>query len=144
MLLVDGSSLSTSAREEIARLNPRRVVVVGSQAYVSTAVAQEVRAILPDSLMRRLAGQDPYDTSIRLARDAWPSSGSAVLVNGGSVVDGVAGTQLAAYQKAPLVLTHYSCQTSSVRQGLAALSTDLHTVLGGPAVIDLRAGTNGC
>lgn len=144
MLLVDGSSLSTSAREEIARLNPSRVVVVGSQGYVSTAVAQEVRGILPDALMRRIAGQDPYDTSIKLALDAWPTSGSAVLVNGGSVVDGVAGTQLAAYQKAPLVLTRYSCQTSSVRQGLAALSTDLHTVLGGSAVIDLRAGTNGC
>ena len=144
MLLADGSSLSVSAQDEIARLNPRRVVVVGTQAYVSTAVAQQIRAILPDALMRRIAGQDPYDTSIRLARDAWPTSGSAVLVNGASVVDGVAGTQFAAYQKAPLVLTRYSCQTASVRQGLAALSTDLHTVVGGPAVIDLRAGTNGC
>jgi cell wall-associated protease len=118
--------------------------MVGGQDYVSTAVAHEIRAILPSARMHRIAGQDVYGTSILLARDAWSSSGSAVLVNAGKVVDGVAGTQLAAYQDAPLVLTRYSCQTPSVRQGLAALRTDLHTVLGGSAVIDLRAGTNGC
>lgn len=144
MLLVDGSSLSASAQDQIARLSPGRVVMVGGQGYVSTSVAHQIRAILPDSTMHRLAGANVYDTSILLARDACKTSSSAVLVNASSVVDGVAGTQLAAYQKAPLVLTRYSCQTPSVRQGLAALSSDLHTVLGGAAVIDLRAGTNGC
>lgn len=144
MLLTKRSSLSDQAREEIARLNPRHVVMVGDGRYVKTEVAQQIRRILPDTAMRRIKGGDVYDTSIKLARDAWGTSSSAVLVNASSVVDGVAGTQLAAYQNAPLVLTRYSCQTPSVRQGLAALRTDLHTVLGGSAVIDLRAGTNGC
>ncbi|MBA2695118.1 MAG: cell wall-binding repeat-containing protein, partial [Actinobacteria bacterium] len=143
MLLTSNSRLSQGAKDELARLTPGRVVMVGGQDYVSTAVAHEIRAILPSARMHRIAGQDVYGTSILLARDAWSSSGSAVLVNAGKVVDGVAGTQLAAYQDAPLVLTRYSCQTPSVRQGLAALRTDLHTVLGGSAVIDLRAGTNG-
>lgn len=119
-------------------------MILGGTARVSTAVSNDVRSVLPQVTLDRIAGDDRYDTSAEVALDTWDTASSAVLAQGQASVDAVAGTQLAAYQDAPLVLTRKSCQPPLVRQALATLGTDLHTLLGGTAVIDSGAGTNAC
>jgi putative cell wall-binding protein len=60
LLLVDPSFVPAGVADEITRLNPEEIVIVGGTNAVSTAVENTLGQIAPVS---RLAGSDRYDTN---------------------------------------------------------------------------------
>lgn len=67
VLLTKGASLNAAAAAELARLQPKRIVVVGGTSVVSTTAEQQLRSLAPEVV--RLAGMDRYETSRAVARD---------------------------------------------------------------------------
>lgn len=144
LLLTNGTGLAPTVRDELARLAPTRVVLLGGTARVGSTVETELADLLPQVRLDRMAGADRYATSALVARDAWPTARSALLANGTASIDAVAGTQLADHQDAPLLLTRQVCQPAVVHDTGTALGTALHTLLGGSGVLALSAATQRC
>jgi putative cell wall-binding protein len=144
LLLTNGTRLAPAVRDELARLAPARVVLLGGTTRIAPGVEAELADLLPQVRLDRLAGADRYATSALVAREAWPAARSALLANGSASIDAVAGTQLADYQDAPLLLTRQTCQPAVVHDTGTALGTTLHTLLGGTSVLALSAGTQRC
>ncbi|UJH69692.1 cell wall-binding repeat-containing protein [Ornithinimicrobium sp. INDO-MA30-4] len=63
-------------------------------------------------------------------------------MDGGASIDAVAGTQLADYQNAPVLLARPTCMPAPVRIATSVLDTNLSTVLGGG--MSHSAGTTRC
>ncbi|MBW8172647.1 cell wall-binding repeat-containing protein [Ornithinimicrobium sp. Arc0846-15] len=143
VLLVRGTSdLDEATTLEMARLAPQRIVVLGGTARVSDAFVDQVATAMPTSDVERISGANRFETATLLASDTWPEGAdNAIMANGYSPIDAVAGTQLADYQDAPVLLTHSFCQPRVVREAMVDLDINLATVLGG---MSHSAGTTRC
>lgn len=144
VLLVRGEGdLEEASVAEMQRLHPGRVVVLGGTARFSDTYIEQVAAVMPGVEVDRIAGANRFDTSSALALDTWPQGAeNALLAEGHSPIDAVAGTQLADYQDGPVFLTRSDCQPASVRGAMATLDINLSTVLGGG--MSHSAGTASC
>lgn len=143
VLLVRGTSdLDKATTQEMARLAPERIVVLGGTARVSDEFMDQVATAMPTSDVERISGANRFETAALLALDTWPEGAdNAIVADGYSPIDAVAGTQLADYQDAPVLLTQSSCQPQVVRAAMVDLDVNLATVLGG---MSHSAGTTKC
>lgn len=106
LLLVRPDGIPASVAEELDRLAPREVVVVGSEATLSAAVAAQAAG--PGRAVTRIGGADRVDTSMRLL-DRMRSMGSAVtdvwVASGYGFADALAAGAVAGREGHALVLT---------------------------------------
>lgn len=145
LLLTAQSSLSAPTATELVRLQPTRVLLLGGPAAVSASVESGIRNSLPAAEIVRIAGQNRYDTSAKVARTVWPSGSRAlVYATGSGFADALAGTPAAHVNAAPIVLTAKTCLPAEI----AALQRDLQpstrVVLGGTSAISAQALANEC
>lgn len=85
--------------------------VVGGEAAVSAAVAEQVLGLTADDELRgRIAGRTRYETAVEVAREAHPPGTwcdterrTAMMVNGKSLVDGVIAAPVAYAWELPLL-----------------------------------------
>lgn len=132
----DGSAPQV-VRDELARLAPRRVVVLGGPAAVSDAVVADAAGTLPTT---RLAGADRFETSARIAGHQFGAA-SAVgapattvyLARGDVFADAVASGSLA---DGPVLLVP-SCGDvpAAVASEVRRLQPSTIHALGGPGAI---------
>ena len=54
---------------------------------------------------KSLAGQDRYDTAVKVSNDGWTKSDTVFLVNGKAIADALTATPLAKLKSAPILLT---------------------------------------
>lgn len=104
VLLTRSTDLPAAASDEIARLAPPRVVIVGGLDAVSGAVEQAILDLgIP---VERLAGIDRYDTSARLSRWAFSTTPAPMLIaTGENYPDGLAATSYIGARGGSLLLT---------------------------------------
>ncbi|MDR6971100.1 cell wall-binding repeat-containing protein [Leifsonia shinshuensis] len=128
--------LPGAVADEITRLHPARVVVVGGDSAVTPAVADAVAALAPDVV--RLAGGDRFDTSRRVAEYAFApgSAATAYIASGSSFPDALSATGAAGTEGAPVLLTPGGDTTgATVRATLAGLAPKRIAVVGGASVV---------
>lgn len=83
----------------------------------------------------RLAGQNRYDTSAKIAEKGWMSSYYAVIASGEDFPDALCGAPLAGKYNAPILLTsRYSLETQTKTQ-LSRLNVQDVFIIGGTGVI---------
>lgn len=113
ILIVDTDWVPDVVRAEIARLAPRRIVVVGGDDAVSPRVVKEIGAIPGVGPVERIAGVDRFETSRKIAQNAFGSSGAATayVTTGLNFPDAVAAGPAAAQRSAPVVLVNGSAAT---------------------------------
>jgi putative cell wall-binding protein len=133
VLLTAASGLPAATAVQLRRLRPAEIVVVGG----ATAVADEVLAQLQAfASVRRLAGNDRYQTAAAVARDAFPGTVPVVYVaSGGGFADALAGGPAAAHEGAPLLLTARDALPAATAEALEALAPERIVVLGGEAAV---------
>lgn len=106
LLLVRPEGIPQSVADEIRRLAPREVVLVGSEASLSAEVAAQAAA--SGRTVTRIAGADRIETSMRLL-DRMRAKGSVVtdvwVASGFSFPDALAAGAIAAREGHALVLT---------------------------------------
>ncbi len=77
LLLATAENLPTTTANEIQRLKPKTIIVVGGVSAVGSSVATQLAGLLPGVTVKRVQGATRFDTSIELSKLGWPTNGSA-------------------------------------------------------------------
>lgn len=135
LVTVATNSVPNVALSELRRLNPARVVILGGPTTVSTAVEE----ILEDEfgVVDRIAGANRFETSLRVASDAFDAAPIVFIANGNNFPDALASGPAAGSLGAPVLLVNGGAQ--SVDDDLIELLDELGTtrayVLGSSASV---------
>lgn len=133
VLLTEPMSLPAATAQELARLQPREIVIAGGTASVSAAVEGLLARYGP---VRRIAGADRYSTAAAIARDAFSGPVPVLYVaSGRNFPDALAGGAAAAALGGPLLLTEPGRVPPVTAAAIRALQPQRIVVLGGTAAI---------
>lgn len=136
ILLTAPGSIPASVREELVRLAPGRIVVLGGSAAVSTEVERELAA-LTEGAVTRIGGRDRFETSARVTATAFPEGLDTVYIATGSAFpDALAATPVAHAHRAGVLLVHRDAIPAAVEAELARLAPKRIVVLGGTGAVD--------
>ncbi|HEU4514796.1 MAG TPA: cell wall-binding repeat-containing protein [Nocardioidaceae bacterium] len=144
MLLAGRRTLADSVKQELARLNPEKVVILGGTGVVSSGIELEVGEAVPGVIVTRLAGKNRYATSAAIADAGWRQADVAYFAAGSDFPDALAGVPAAGLQAAPLLLTRETCMPRPVAKIANALAPDDRVLLGGSAVLQDSASKTTC
>lgn len=65
-----------------------------------------IKAVTKENLNPNdIIGSNRYETAVKTSQRGWSSANTAIISNGGAIVDALAATPLAAYKDAPVLLT---------------------------------------
>lgn len=139
LLLTNPTSLPATTEEELRRLAPERIVVVGGPSDVDDGVVERLRGLAANVV--RVGGEDDEATSASLSRATFTSSGIAFLATSATFPDGLTGGAFAGAVPAPLMLVTRDEVSDSVKCELVRLGAESVVVLGGPSTISDRVVT---
>ncbi len=135
VLLTSPTALSASAKTELLRLRPARIVVLGGPGAVSDAVVRAADTFTTGSV-KRAAGDDRYETSAAISAATFdPGVPVAYLSNGATFPDALSGAAAAGTVGGPVLLTGKSSIPASVAAELDRLNPRKIVVLGGPGAV---------
>ncbi|MCP3740132.1 cell wall-binding repeat-containing protein [Rossellomorea sp. BNER] len=89
-----------------------------------------------DSRVSRLAGEDRYDTAVKLSKEGWEKAEVVVLARGDNYADALAGIPLAKKYDAPLLLTGTASLPDSTLAEIKRLGVKKVYILGGTVAIN--------
>ncbi|MDO9591187.1 MAG: cell wall-binding repeat-containing protein, partial [Microcella sp.] len=108
LLLTLSNSLPAETVAELNRLQPARIVVVGSPVVVSTAVEQQLAANWAGGNVDRVGGASRYETGRAIIADAFVAEGVKVnevfVATGANYADALSAGAAAAAKGVPIVL----------------------------------------
>lgn len=147
VLLTDTDRLPQATIDELRRLQPGALVVVGGHRAVSDAVLQSAARYARATV--RVSGSDRYATSVEVARTFVESSSTVYIANGGSYETAIVASTAAGKAGAPLVLVTPTALPPVVERYLAETAPERVVVVGDAATvsdavlnrIDTYAGT---
>ena len=135
LLLVERGSVPAETRAAIEQLDPNGLIIVGGESAVSTAVENELEALIGVTA-ERIQGGDRYDTAVNVSKEAFPGTANTVfLASGEGFPDAVVAGALGAADQAPVLLVESGNIPAVVRQRLSELNPSSVAVLGGPFVV---------
>lgn len=134
LLLSQSTSLPPEVAQELQRLSPSELVVVGSTNAVSDAVAEEAAAVAGLSGHVRWAGSGPDDTARAVAEHLgeWEH---AFIVSNLTFADGSAAVPLATSGDAPILFSMRDEVPAATTAALKAQRPSRITAVGGDAAI---------
>lgn len=142
ILLNERDQLDPRVADELRRLDPEEVIVLGGTAAISGSVLEAIAARV-DGEVTRIAGADRYVTAADIAREAaarWvaagiESSGDVILASGTTFPDALAAGQLAAATASAILLTPPDRLAAAARGALDDLEADRVIAIGGPTAL---------
>jgi putative cell wall-binding protein len=130
VLLVPGDALPTFVADELGRLRPAMIRVLGGSGVVSDAVLDALGPFAPDVI--RLAGPDRYATAAAITAALYPTDVERLFVATGlDFPDALAGSPLGG----PLLLARPGPLPDAVATEITRLAPGQVVALGGPAVV---------
>ncbi|TGE39694.1 cell wall-binding repeat-containing protein [Desulfosporosinus fructosivorans] len=103
-LLVGQNYLSDKTKTYLANSKPTTVYIVGGVFVVSQAVEDQIKELVPTAVIKRLAGNDRFDTVATVINEFSASPTTVFLANGFNFPDALAGSALAAKTGDPVLL----------------------------------------
>jgi putative cell wall-binding protein len=135
VLLTDPRDLPQVIRDELARLDPQRIVVLGGGGAVSARVADQLQTYTP-APVQRLQGADRFATAVAISNDTFDPGVAAVFVaTGASFPDALAAGPAAIKVGGPVLLTHPGSLPASTRAELVRLAPQTIYLLGGTTAV---------
>ncbi|HEX5466320.1 MAG TPA: cell wall-binding repeat-containing protein [Candidatus Limnocylindrales bacterium] len=139
VLLTAPTTLSAATSNELKRLKPATVVIVGQGAAIASGVAKQVQAVLPGAKVQRVGGANRYATSALIA-GLFPTGQPQVYVaTGQDFPDALAGSAAAGGQDVPLLLTQSDVLPAVVSQAIVRLDPPRALVVGGSKAVGTGA-----
>ncbi len=134
VLLADGkaASLDTQTVDLIKKTGVSTVYIAGGTGVVSTGIEAQVKKF---ANVKRLAGNDRYETSVALNAGSFTTAQSAYLATGTSFPDALAGAALAGSKSSPLFVVPKSCVPQQALQNIGTLGVERVSLLGGTGVL---------
>ena len=135
MLLVPGETIPPSVAEELGRLNPARIVVLGGTSVVSAGVEAALAGYTAGTVTR-IAGSDRYATAAAIsAAQFTPGVSVAYIATGDNYPDALSGAVAAALGPGPVLLVAGGTIPPAVVAELERLKPGRIVILGGVAVV---------
>ncbi|MCI0584526.1 MAG: cell wall-binding repeat-containing protein [Chloroflexi bacterium] len=135
ILLVTRDAIPVSAAAELLRLQPKRIVILGSTAVVSSAVGTEAGDYTAGEVTR-IAGADRYATAAAISAATFaPGVSIAYVATGANFPDALAGAAVAGSRGAPVLLVAADKIPSVTVAELKRLKPAKIVVLGGASVV---------
>lgn len=139
LLLVDSTSIPPVIAQQLARLDPELIVVVGGTGVVSNSVVNSLQQYAGAGGVRRDAGANRFETSRIVAERAFGAgaTASAYVATGSNFPDALAASAAAGASGAPVILVNgvSSSVDAPTRSLLQRLGVASITVAGGTGVI---------
>jgi len=135
ILLTERNTLPEPTRNELARLQPDRIVLLGGDAAVTTGVESELAAYAP---VTRVAGADRFATAAAVSRHsdaAWPKPPTVFVATGNNFPDALTGSVAAAALPGPVLLVSRDTIPAPTAAELSRLGPNEIVILGGSAVV---------
>lgn len=132
ILITPGSKLNAMVMEEIQRLGSKRVFIVGGTGVISQDIEKQLKDIKLDVI--RIAGQDRYKTSVKVAETIGASNG-VVLASGQNFPDALSIASIAGIKQMPILLTTATKLPDSIKEYIDNNSINKYYVVGGTGVI---------
>lgn len=140
ILLVDRNGLPASVAQELRRLGPQRISVLGGTAAISDAVAAQLRDFTQD--VQRLAGNNRYETAVAVSQArSLPAPNFVFLATGENFPDALSAAAQAGPEDATLLLTRPTCLPDVVQAELDRLGRPNVVVLGGQLAVSQAAAS---
>jgi hypothetical protein len=136
LLLVRPDEIPAAIAAELSRMQPDRIVVIGSSAAVNDSVFQQLQAYAPTT---RIGGADRFALSAEVARVVFPTSKTVYVATGLNYPDALTAAPATAAASGPILLGG-SIPGSEHRTARTSRQTII--VLGGPAAFPMRSSTN--
>lgn len=131
MLLVDAGGASPALLDELRRLRPGAVTIVGDTQQMPMTISNQVRAVLPSATLARVAGASTSETTTRFAQRAFGRVSDFHVATIENLSDTVSASSAAAALGTPLVLAERTDQlTAAVRAYAQAQPGARATVVG--------------
>ncbi|MEA3511399.1 MAG: cell wall-binding repeat-containing protein [Actinomycetota bacterium] len=128
VLLSKTSSIPQETIDEIRRLKPDRIYILGGTAAVSAEVATRLESFAP---VTRVWGHDRYATAAEISKATYPAGAGVVYVaTGRNFPDPLVGAPLAGYNGGPILLTDGAALTGATLGELARLAPKSIVVVG--------------
>lgn len=136
VLLTAPDAVPAATADELTRLRPGRVIVLGGPAAIWPATSDALASYTVGAVSR-LAGPDRYSTSAAVARTAYPASAPVVyLATGLGFADALAGGPAAVKTgPGPVMLVPRDCIPTPVQHEIDRLAPARLVLLGGPSAI---------
>jgi putative cell wall-binding protein len=148
VLLVPGneSDLPQNVADEILRLDPETIVVVGGTEAVSTGIYDDLDALQGSDTVTRVSGATRYSTAVNISDFAFGAGADlAYIATGANFPDALAGAAAALDSPILLVPGTDSTVPASVETELIALGAVADgnaIILGGTAVVSVAIETD--
>jgi len=135
VLLTTPGSLPDATRQELARLKPQRIIVLGGTVAVSDAVLNQARSFTTGGVSR-VFGANRYETSAAVSKGAYSPGVSVVyLASASAFPDALAGAASAGSLGAPVLLTSPDDLPAVIAAELDRLNPKKIVVLGGAVAV---------
>lgn len=136
ILLTEASVLTPSTFEQLQKLNPKKVTLIGGTSVISQAIQDQLNQLYGVENVTRCGGKDLYETAALIAK-ALGTTGKAVIANGGpaSYADALAISSYAGYHGIPILFTERTALPAATLQALADQKVSTTLVVGGSFVV---------
>lgn len=136
ILISDKNTLSSNLINEINRLNPDEIFILGGEKVVSKSIENELRNI--NSNIKRISGESREDTAINIANFALKEESSEVFLSLGYNIfaDALAIGPVAAKNNIPLLLTKSDKIKDSTLDYLESKNIKKVNIIGGEKAVN--------
>ena len=141
ILLVPGTSIPTVIRNELTRLAPAKIVILGGTGAVSAGVAT---ALVPytTGTVTRLSGATRYDTSAKISQQNFlPNVPVAYIATGLGFPDALSGAPVGGVTGGPILLVPGTSIPTAISTELLRLHPGRIVILGGTGVVSTGVQT---
>ncbi|MDN4614892.1 cell wall-binding repeat-containing protein [Leifsonia sp. F6_8S_P_1B] len=137
LLLTTPGGIPQRVANELARLKPATIHVIGGAASVSSQVEVQLKnytASRTPASVKRVSGADRFDTSAAIAAP-FPAGGTVYVANGLGFPDALSGAPVAGATDSPVLLVQATAIPESVKARLQQLKPKRIVILGGNASV---------
>ena len=149
VLLVAAESIPAVIQDELTRLNPGQIVILGGTTAVSGHVEAELKALTAGKVTR-LAGSDRFETSAAISEANFePNVPVVYIANGYNFPDALSGAPVAGAEGGPVLLVAAGSIPKAIQTELTRLHPGKIVILGGTNAVsgvveaDLASSTTG-
>ena len=133
ILLVTKNTISNSVKDELAKIKPNKIYIIGENGVISSAVESNLASL--SSNISRLGGADRYATSVSVASNFKLSGKSACITTGTNFPDALAGSVYAAKYNAPIILVKNTL-TDEQKTYIQNSKLSGYTIFGGKGAVN--------
>lgn len=120
-LILSKDQLDSRTSDEIAKLKPKNIYIVGGENALSSNIEESVKSVVNDINIERLKGNDRYETSVKVMEKTkeFVDAEYLLIASGKNFPDALSATSFMADHKALMVLSDGNSYPKSDLQEIA-------------------------